>query len=324
MLQSVNLNLLPVLARLLATGSVTKTADELGVSPSVVSRNLGELRRHFGDALLVRAGSRLVPTLRARELEPALAICLRALEGALRPERQGRGELRRVFVVNCDDSTAELLAVHLHAEFAREAPKAALHFLPELEPAPEVGRGERVDFELGAGRRFAPETNVRTLLRDPMVCLVRDGHPLSEGDRVGDPVEFARWPQVLATAQLPFAEELDAELRRKGLRRHVALVMPSFHAVGRVVAGGDLVAILPRTLARELTAAHGGVLLKPPVSLAPVSLQLGWHPRYAGDSDHAWLRGLLVGVLKRLRRADCVEPKRVDWEPGLCRREFVE
>ena len=56
-------NLLPVLRALLDTASVTRTGELLGLSQPAASRAVARLRRHLGDALLVRTskGYRLTP-----------------------------------------------------------------------------------------------------------------------------------------------------------------------------------------------------------------------------------------------------------------------
>ncbi|MBC8074302.1 MAG: LysR family transcriptional regulator, partial [Deltaproteobacteria bacterium] len=51
---------LVLLDALLRTRSVTRTARELGMSPSATSHALARLRRAFGDPLLVRGPSGLV------------------------------------------------------------------------------------------------------------------------------------------------------------------------------------------------------------------------------------------------------------------------
>ena len=71
-----DLNLLVVLRMLLESGSVTDAGRRLGLSPSATSHALGRLRAAFGDPLLVREGNGMVPTPRARQLEPVLSRLL--------------------------------------------------------------------------------------------------------------------------------------------------------------------------------------------------------------------------------------------------------
>ncbi len=72
-LAKVDLNLLVVLHTLLETRSVTKTAELVGSSQPAISRSLAKLRRLFGDSLMVKAASGMMPTLRAEAMREPLA-----------------------------------------------------------------------------------------------------------------------------------------------------------------------------------------------------------------------------------------------------------
>ena len=52
-----DLNMLVILAQLLRTRSVTRTARHMGVSQPAISRSLAQLRDLLGDPLLVRTGT---------------------------------------------------------------------------------------------------------------------------------------------------------------------------------------------------------------------------------------------------------------------------
>ena len=62
-LGTLDLNLLPTLDALLEQRSVSRAAEQVGLSQPAVSAQLGRLRRHFGDDLLSRYGNqyRLTP-----------------------------------------------------------------------------------------------------------------------------------------------------------------------------------------------------------------------------------------------------------------------
>lgn len=64
-MRAVNLNLLPVLSALLEERNVTRAARRLGLTQPAVSNALAQLRGLLDDPILVRSGSRMVPTERA-------------------------------------------------------------------------------------------------------------------------------------------------------------------------------------------------------------------------------------------------------------------
>lgn len=65
---NIDLNLLRTLHALFQTGSVTRTAQQLGVSQPAVSRALSQLRDAFGDPLLIKTNSGMAFTKRAEAL----------------------------------------------------------------------------------------------------------------------------------------------------------------------------------------------------------------------------------------------------------------
>lgn len=118
-----DMNLLPALDALLRTGSVAGAAAELNVSPSAMSRTLGQLRRVVGDPLLVPSGRGLTLTPRAHEMQPRVQAALAAAVAALRPPREVElATLRREFRIRTNDGVAMSLGAPLLALAAREAP----------------------------------------------------------------------------------------------------------------------------------------------------------------------------------------------------------
>jgi LysR family transcriptional activator of mexEF-oprN operon len=72
----VDLNLLKVFEALYEESSASRAALRLGVSQSAVSASLRRLRDVYGDALFMRTGRGLAPTLRANQLRPVIGEAL--------------------------------------------------------------------------------------------------------------------------------------------------------------------------------------------------------------------------------------------------------
>ena len=75
-----NLNLMPSLYALLDTKSVSAAALMLKVSQPTMSRNLGQLREAFEDALLVRVNGRCSLTVKAQKLFPLVQQLVNSVE----------------------------------------------------------------------------------------------------------------------------------------------------------------------------------------------------------------------------------------------------
>src|SRR5438105_4588035 len=82
-MMNIDLKLLMVVLELQRTGSVSHTAENLGLSQSAVSMILARLRKHFNDPLFVRTSAGMVPTPYASELLGELRKATDILESAL-------------------------------------------------------------------------------------------------------------------------------------------------------------------------------------------------------------------------------------------------
>ena len=75
-LSKIDLNLLVTFEMLISEGSVSRTAQKLGVTQPAVSHSLKRLRDLLGDELLVRGPRGLQPTMRALALHPLVQTAL--------------------------------------------------------------------------------------------------------------------------------------------------------------------------------------------------------------------------------------------------------
>src|SRR5215217_5100047 len=93
-----DLNLLQVVVALDATRSVTRAAQELGMSQPGLSTALARLRRHFGDPMFVRTSEGMRPTPRGMEVaDEARAMLQRVNEKVLNGPRFVPEETRTEF-----------------------------------------------------------------------------------------------------------------------------------------------------------------------------------------------------------------------------------
>ena len=178
-----DLNLLVTLDVLLAEGSVARAARRLRLSPSAMSRALARLRETTGDPLLVRAGRGLVPTPRALDLRKRVGPLVAEAEAVLRPAALlDLGKLVRTFTLRTSEGFVETFGPHLMARVNAEAPGVRLRFVLKPDKESTALRDGTVDLETGAiGRTTGPEVMGVALFRDRFIGVVREGHPLSQG-----------------------------------------------------------------------------------------------------------------------------------------------
>ncbi|WP_343216429.1 LysR family transcriptional regulator [Inquilinus limosus] len=292
-----DLNLLVALDALLAEGSVAGAARRMNLSAPAMSRTLARIRDAVGDPVLVRAGRRLVPTPRAIELRDRVRAVVEDAQALLRPE--GAADLtvlERTFTIRASDYAAGVFGAGLAAAAARQAPGVTLRFADQGQEDVNALREGRIDLDIGVPADTGPEIRVQALLQDRFVGVVRQGHPLLQGDMTAK--RFAAATHVGASRRGRTRGPIDAALDRLGLSRRVALVMPSFYAALLTAAASDIVAALP--LAVVARAAGLGLAVQSfdlPVTVPTITVIQTWHPRFDKDAGHRWLRQLVKATI---------------------------
>ncbi|MER0240987.1 LysR family transcriptional regulator [Streptomyces sp. HSW2009] len=284
-----DLNLLRALDVLLQENSVTRAAERLGTSPAAASRMLAKLRRAAGDPLLVRAGQAMVPTPRALELRDEVSALVRRSDALFRASAGfDVAGLQRTFTVQTGDLLLTGLAGPLADRVQAEAPQVDVVFLAEaLEGGPALRQGV-ADLELGVLEHLDPETRTEALGEASMLAVARAGHPLFDG-----PIDARRFAEAdhIGVSRLGKRQgPIDAALARQGLRRRVAIVVPSHTSAMMLVRNSDLVSITLAGWLPETTAALGLRTFALPLDLPPVEIGMAWHPRNAADHAHRWFR----------------------------------
>jgi len=297
-MHSMDLNLLVALDALLAEGSVAGAARRMNLSAPAMSRTLARIRDAVGDPVLVRAGRRLVPTPRAIELRDRVRAVVEDAQALLRPEGTADlAALERTFTIRTSDYAAGVFGAGLAVAVARQAPGITLRFADQDKEDVNALREGRIDLDIGVlGGETGPEIRVQTLLQDRFVGVVRDGHPLLQGEMTAE--RFAAATHIGASRRGRTRGPIDDALDRQGLSRRVTLVMPSFYAALLTAASSDIVAALPRALVVRATALGLAVrAFELPVAVPAVTVVQSWHPRFAKDAGHRWLRQLVKATI---------------------------
>ncbi len=295
--RDLDLNLLRALDRLLASGSVSGAARALGLGQPAMSKQLERLRQVTGDPLLVRAGRVMVLTERAVALRPAVQDALVAVEAALRaPGRFEPFTARGTFAIAMGEEALAVLAAPVTRLLLERAPGIDLR-LRQLrrESFPELDAG-RLDLLVMPNLQGFPGLSVPDLSRFVARLLFDERFVvISSRPRRWSLSTFLEVGHVLPA---PLGESdlgaIDVLLARQGLKRRVALTVPSFEAAVRVAAGTDLISTVPARLATVL----GGVFqARPPLALPDLPISMLWHPRLTTDARHAFVRALLPQAL---------------------------
>ena len=287
-------NLLITLNVLLAEGSVARAAKRLQLSPSAMSRALARLRETTGDPLLVRAGRGLVPTPRAQALREQVSRLVQDAHAVLRPAHAlDLAQVERTFTLRTSEEFVENFGPALLARIAREAPGVRLRFVSKTDKDSTLLREGSVDLETGVVDPDAsPEVLTQALFRDRLIGVVRSGHPLSQGDISAE--RFALGRHVYVSRRGQERGQIDDGLEALGLTRQIGTVVAGFATAIALARDTDLIASVPeRYTAHQREGLYSFAL---PLTLAPFTVAMLWHPRLDADLAHRWLRGCVREV----------------------------
>lgn len=290
-----DLNLLLVLLVLLEEEGVTATAKRLGVSQGAVSRSLARLRGQLDDELLVRVGSRMVPTPRALSMKEPLEEMLHGLGLLLEPEEDVVPEQLDVeFSLEFRGVDASEFLPTLLLALRRSAPSVRLRVTSQrAETARRIAHGD-LDLVVSCNRDVVLSGLIwQRVLRRSYKATARVGGPIPT------PMDAHAYLacEHVAVAVMSSADPVDVALGERGHERNVRVVVPSYVDAAQVALSTDLVATIPLSS----TAALVGLEPHSISELLPAQeVLLGWHERTRRDPAHRWFRELVYRVLTEM------------------------
>ncbi|MFO0715050.1 MAG: LysR family transcriptional regulator [Sandaracinus sp.] len=302
---SLDLNLLVALEALLEERHVTRAARRLRTSQPAASRALARLRDHFGDPLLVKAGTSLQLTPQAQVLLPRVVDVLREARALTRTVPFAPEEARGVVRLAAPDTACMILVPPLLAALSKEAPGLDLEVLqwqPDFRA--QLERGD-IDLTVGFPKGDEPQVYARTLFSQDWAVVLRRGHPALR--KPWTAALFASLEHGFVSFTGRGGGQVDQALSSLGRSRRVKLRVPSPLLSPMLAARTDLVVTTVRWLALELAPSMGLVVRKPPITLPRLHVPMVWHERAHNDPKQRWFRELLARVAGEL------DPARLRW-----------
>jgi DNA-binding transcriptional LysR family regulator len=308
--------LLPALAALLETESVTLAARRMRVGQPAMSRSLEKLRAATGDALLVRAGRRLVRSQRGAQLLPEVLALLKTATRVLGPPPafDPRTACGAVTLALGDDMQAALAGTLLE-RLRGGAPGLDIRVRPlALESAQEAVRGlvDVVVMPDMRGQYAIPGLDELVM----SVQYTRRFVAVSRKRKKWTLDAFVAAEHALVSPRGEEGGYVDDALHALGRARRVAVTVPSFQAAIALVRETDLVATLPEDIVRALAPALYRQAC--PVATPELPMCAAWGARFAQDARHRWLRAQLIEVVRALGRG--LSPRRAATTRSAARR----
>lgn len=296
--KGLDLNLLVALDTLLTDRSVTRAAARLHLTQSAASNALARLRATLGDELLVPAGRRLVLTPFAEELRAEVRDILMRIDATVLAKPDFRPESsQRHFRIACSDFIAEAVLADLVREVALAAPGISLDLLPLVsnEEFEQLQSGE-IDLIIAPDHYCRPGHLQAPVFSEPWIAVA-----WARNRAIGRTIsleDFRRCEHVVLQPMGQVALD-EHHLAERGIRRRVAVSVPVFTWMPRLLVGTPRIALMPRRFALGYARTLPLKTVRPLFGLPPLDESMQWHPSRDRDRALAWLRQLILGVAAR-------------------------
>jgi LysR family transcriptional regulator, transcriptional activator for leuABCD operon len=291
-MRSLDLNLLVVFESIYSAGNISHAARQLDMSQPAMSNALARLRKQLDDQLFVRAGNGVVPTPKADAIAGPIRDAIQSIQRTLgAPLAFDPATSEHNFRLICADPMEPLVMPQLARAIQGEG-SVSITLLPpqtvQIEEALYKG-----DIDAAIFIRPAHERDIvcDRLFGFSQVFLVREGHPALAGGP--DIAALKACGQVILNLRAgALANSEKVKLGERVNARHVCLVN-RIGSIPPIVAGSDLVGIVPDFYARMIAKQYGLRIVQPKRPLEGQQMFLIWHQKFVDDPAHIWLREVI-------------------------------
>ncbi|KEA63076.1 Nodulation protein D I [Marinobacterium lacunae] len=301
--KKLDLNLLVALDTLLKARSVTRTAEQLNLSPSAVSNSLSRLREYFGDELLVQIGRRMEITPLGESLQEPVRDVLNRIESTiLIPPEFHPDNTDRTFSIFVSDYTQIVFVPHLMTLTSEQSSTAKFNFLPQIaNPHKQLEQGD-ADLLIIPSGFVSPDHPYDVLYEEDYVCLI-----WAESSHARSELTFERYAQAKHVVMAPPAGRSDyfeyLAKKKYGINRDIITTTYSFAAVPGLIVGTDHIATVHTRLARLLVKAFPLQIRPLPFHMDSMKQCAQWHHYRSNDQGLVWLREMLKGAVTKMIRS---------------------
>lgn len=301
-----DLNLLIYLDVLLRERSVTKAAQQLGITQPAMSNGLKRLREVFSDPILVRTSDGMSATERAQQLQPLVRNILAEVDSAVQPtgafEAEDSGRVFRIMVSDYAEST---LVPAIVKRLRQEAPRVILDFMTPSDVTYKDLEQGKVDMAINRFDELPQSFHQKTIWTDGFSCLLNPDNPLARSftleaylqanhiwvSKTGMGVGTGVNPSKDKAVQLGWVDEALAAI---GHKRKISVFTRHYQMPALLAMNNDLIATLPTKAAQMQADGSGLILLSPPFTVPPFELKMAWSPLLHHNPAHQWMRALIA------------------------------
>ncbi|APO65910.1 LysR family transcriptional regulator protein [Rhizobium gallicum] len=284
---------------LVRTKSMRQAAENLGVAPTAVSRQIENLEEHFGAALVERSARGVTLTAAGELLAARAGRTLRELEHVQQLIEDLKGIARGRVTIYANGAIVTSLLAPALSEFSRSFPNIRFEvMITSARQAIEAVNAAQADMALTL---FAPpmsEAKVVTRFEIAYDVIVSARHAAA-GRKEITLRELARDTLALPEKSFGFRQSFDALIERQGLTIDPVFTVSSLEMLKELVLSDSAVTLLPALAVRREIEA--GQLAAIPLS-SETSIRTHVALSIAPDRQLSFAAGKLIGFIENFMR----------------------
>jgi DNA-binding transcriptional LysR family regulator len=155
-------------------------------------------------------------------------------------------------------------------------------------------RLESIDLVISCAEKMLPGFEKGVLCTDTEVLVARKRHPRTK--QLSRVAPFLAASHVAVVGHGLEEDTVDTWLRESGVERNVALRVPTYLQALQTVAHTDLVAVVPKRIAKSMARSLSLEIRKSPIDPGTYNEYVFYPKRTAHDAGCRWLRELTQAV----------------------------
>lgn len=298
-LPMLDLNLLRVFCTVCQHSSITRAAEQLGLTQSSVSNAINRLKHALECELFIRVGRGIEPTVIGTHIFDTVQPMLDTIEQTLMGIKAfDPSTSKRVFTIYANEAVIDLLQPQLDNALAHLSVRVVLRNSPvfEAEQFQDL-QMQKVDLVIDIVPPKLKMFSCQKVAQERIVCVVRQGHPVIKNHLSRDDYFAAehvmyrfhrdnmRVADIIANAPLP--------------QRTLYSEQSSLLSMLSLISKSNAIGIAPYIFTQNYAELFKLTLLELPFETRPIDLYSIWPTKHALDKSCIWLRKTIVELIEK-------------------------
>ncbi|MCW8345611.1 LysR family transcriptional regulator [Vibrio sp. ZSDZ65] len=289
MFHDFDLNLLKVFVAVYRHQSITRAADDMGLTQPGVSGLLKRLQKQVGSPLFVRSGRGIAPTQHAQELIKQVEPALIQINNALESLEGFSVQHPRKFVVYTSEPIMLMLLPKIEAD--TQLGNVSIELQPAHANEEHLFQGlnqHQADLAIDFTNYSSASYFTEALFTDDVCVIARNAHPRIKGTISKE--QYYQEKHITLKLRREDAYLADYFTEEELHERMVAAECTSLVSQMSMVSASDCVATIARSIAHMFADKFDAQVLDTPFTGIPVHYQLVAHNRERHSPANMWLR----------------------------------